>query len=175
MNRRNFFKTVTGFVAGVCAAFVPKAKAEEWTYVVASYNGKGNSDGIEIYPKRKRIKPAPDDVCKRLPKYHTGDRVHVGDLPDYMSHFRGGNKDATVLYSNTTQDGHGIDSGKKIIYAYALDVDGFGYNAWYPEELLTKICSCCGEDIMPNGICSSFYEKAFNTPNVKWFSLDRTV
>jgi hypothetical protein len=28
MNRRNFFKTVTGFIAGVCAACVPKAKAK---------------------------------------------------------------------------------------------------------------------------------------------------
>jgi hypothetical protein len=28
MNRRNFFKTVTGFVAGVYAACVPKAKAD---------------------------------------------------------------------------------------------------------------------------------------------------
>lgn len=27
MNRRGFFKTVTAFAAGVCAAFVPKAKA----------------------------------------------------------------------------------------------------------------------------------------------------
>lgn len=30
MNRRNFFKAVTGFIAGVCVAFVPKAKAESW-------------------------------------------------------------------------------------------------------------------------------------------------
>lgn len=91
MNRRNFFKAVTGFVAGVYALALPskakpqltvamlrevadklpkqkagkifwmpvKDKAEEWTYVTASYNGKGNSDGIEIYPKRKlRIEAA---------------------------------------------------------------------------------------------------------------------
>lgn len=28
MNRRNFFKTVAGFIAGVCAACVPKTKAK---------------------------------------------------------------------------------------------------------------------------------------------------
>ncbi len=45
-NRRSFIKGVTGFVAGVVAAFVPKAKG--WKMVVAPYNGNANSDDIEI-------------------------------------------------------------------------------------------------------------------------------
>lgn len=50
MNRRSFFKTVTGFVAGVYATCVPKAKVEEWDFEVAPYDGRGNSDGVDLSP-----------------------------------------------------------------------------------------------------------------------------
>lgn len=49
MNRRNFFKAVTGFVIGVCAVFVPKAKAKELSE--SSSNGGGSSSpSISISP-----------------------------------------------------------------------------------------------------------------------------
>ena len=45
MNRRSFFKIVTGFLAGI---FLPKAKAKDWDVEVAPYDGRGNSDNVEI-------------------------------------------------------------------------------------------------------------------------------
>lgn len=80
-NRRNFIKGVTGFVAGVVAAFVPKAKAEEWKVKVAPYNGNATSEDIEIVgidkleveefeywylPEKLRC-----DRCRKRPAMHT--------------------------------------------------------------------------------------------------------
>ncbi len=56
MNRRNFLKTVTGFVAGVFISTAKSSEKYDWKFVVAPYNGKGNSDGIEIYGTKEEIK-----------------------------------------------------------------------------------------------------------------------
>ena len=126
-NRRNFIKGVTGFVAGICTAFVPSVKAK---HILT----------------QKEFQDALNDVCnealekigrKRVPKFRTGDRVRISDtLPLNMSHFRGAGGNATVLYSNITQDGFGVEGDKRIIYC--LDIDDFGHSAWWPEYLLTK-------------------------------------
>lgn len=129
MNRRNFFKGVTGFIAGVLVA--PKAKAKD-KLMCGGQNGT-------LCPRCKFNKyPTLDEICKNPnPKFHTGNRVRISaTMPESMSHFAKG-KDATVLYSSFTQDGNGIKGGTKIIYA--LEIDGIGACSWYPEELLTKI------------------------------------
>lgn len=45
MNRRSFFKTVTGFVAGVCVACVPKAKSSPIEFTPSYYMPCIGKDG----------------------------------------------------------------------------------------------------------------------------------
>lgn len=56
MKRRDFFKAVTGFVAGVFAAFVPKAKAEIPKTVEMAFSYTFDFDG-KTDPKLANIDP----------------------------------------------------------------------------------------------------------------------
>ena len=138
MNRRNFFKVVTGFVAGVYAACVPtKAKAIEYIKnPVHIWKPKHK------YPTLDEIRKNEGDIRFSLSaghrqKFHTGDRVHISEtMPTYMSHFKKG-KDATILYSYDDKFRNNDFPSKKP--QYALDIDGFGFCAWYDEWLLTEL------------------------------------
>ena len=73
-----------------------------------------------------------------------GDRVWIGQLPNSMSHFQSCNQ-ATVLYSYRSKYGSSgrDDTIGGVDYAdeYALDVDGHGHSAWYPDTYLLKLWS----------------------------------
>lgn len=128
-NRRNFIKNVAYLLSGALASISG--------FVSAALP-------MTSVPKAKGL--SAQDICnealekighKRIPKFHPSDRVCISaTMPESMKHFEK-DKDATVIYSETTQDGHGIEGGTKIIYV--LEIDGVGRRAWYPEELLTKI------------------------------------
>ena len=77
MNRRNFFKTITGFAAGILAAFAPKAKGltvadlEKCRDKINAKQQTGdillpiNSDSLPMYTPGDCIYYAPiDGVCK---------------------------------------------------------------------------------------------------------------
>jgi len=65
-------------------------------------------------------------------KFHKGNRVYIGKMPKYMSHFQG-EVMATVIgsYSDLCA-GSGDDQ-------YSLDIDGHGTHSWYDEDQLTRV------------------------------------
>ena len=71
MNRRNFLKSVTGFVAGVVAAFVPKAKADD--EVGKTLFTVSNTIPDKLFERRS------DVVCKF---YINGEEVDVNRVVD---------------------------------------------------------------------------------------------
>jgi hypothetical protein len=71
-------------------------------------------------------------------KFHKGDLVQVGDMPDYMKHFTG-NCEAMVIGSYADQyGGNNRDS-------YTLHIKGHGEVSWYKERQLTLIESNRGD------------------------------
>lgn len=76
MNRRSFLSKICALLPILGASSLvgrPGASEgqrerrckKEWTYVVARYNGKGNSDGIDINPKRIGTENSWNDLgCK---------------------------------------------------------------------------------------------------------------
>ena len=71
-------------------------------------------------------------------KFHIGERVWIGNMPSYMSHFRN-NIWATVQY--TYAHAYGGSDTK----SYSLNIDGFGSSAWYEENQLSKTLTPAGE------------------------------
>lgn len=82
-------------------------------------------------------------------KFFKGDLVRIAKhLPSDMAHFHGEGKLAIVQYSY--RDEYGRTDG--LPPDYALVVKGFGYSAWWPENLLKLVkrrgrCQCCGQDV----------------------------
>ena len=65
-------------------------------------------------------------------KFHKGDLVQIGAMPDYMRHFQG-NCRAIVIGSYADQYG-GNDHD-----SYTLFIEGQGETSWYEENQLTLI------------------------------------
>ena len=72
MKRRDFFKAVTGFVVGVCAAFVPKAKSNSTSTSCSTSGGTSIKstpsplDGISVYYYSDRV--GTKDILTELPE-----------------------------------------------------------------------------------------------------------
>ena len=131
MNRRSFFKTVTGFIAGMFT--LPSLAKEKPKLTVAML--KKCKDEIDA-------KKVSDDFLIPVgfdsQKFHTGDRVRIADeLPITMSHFLGAGKNATIDYSY--DDKFRVKDPPSKRPQYALEIDGLRWSAWYPEYLLKKI------------------------------------
>lgn len=85
MNRRNFFKTVTGFVAGVFALVVPKAVGSKRSGTKFIYNTRCNcpeqrliQNGdrvIVVCPNHEPYFLYPDDEIAEIYSYRTGEKI----------------------------------------------------------------------------------------------------
>lgn len=77
MNRRNFFRTVTGFIAGICAAAVPKAKATE----PAPESTVGTEGGLKDSP-RTNVKIATEENPSEWKFYINNEEVDSSRVVD---------------------------------------------------------------------------------------------
>ena len=144
MNRRNFLKSI-----GKICAVLPFVGSSSAVAKTGASKGKPKApmcatEVMERYnefqwlPLVRQKLPLKELQVAKFQKFSAGDRVHItSDFPEYMSHFRGRGKNATVLYSYRDKFG-----GAERIPDYALDIDGFGFTAWYPENLLTSEDFC---------------------------------
>lgn len=67
--------------------------------------------------------------------YQKGDLVHIGPMPEYMSHFPGA-VDAIVIGSY--KDIHGGRDGRHR-HEFRMFVKGHGTVSWYPDSLFMPI------------------------------------
>lgn len=93
--------------------------------------------GIELQSSAKAIYEVALNRVKNTPepngqKFHIGERVWIGDMPSYMSHFEN-NVWATVQY--VYAHAYGGDD----IKSYSLNIDNYGSVAWYEEYQLSRI------------------------------------
>lgn len=76
----------------------------------------------------ERVKNTPEPAGQ---KFHIGERVWIGFMPPYMSHFKH-NCWATVEYTYA----HAF--GGNDVNNYSLKLDTFGSCSWYEEDQLTR-------------------------------------
>lgn len=135
MDRRGFLKSISKVVAG-CVAVPSVVKAKQNKPRTAIESTRQMADELLALDPNLKGKVSPKSAVDEIQahqKFRKGDRVYVGNLPEWMSHFPS-NCYATVLYSYLDKY-----QSEFVGNDYALDIDGKGFSAWYPEQLLTLI------------------------------------
>ncbi len=144
MNRRSFIKQVTGFVAGVVAVFVPKAKGED--------------DYFWIETKTKAKGLSAEDICNMaLEKIEGEDAYYYGWMHCWLDNWDG----VIVCHSCSTKDCSVRDYATKVtnypehnIHDKLVAPCGwpFLYGKWTKQQLRNRnqridnviINACCG-------------------------------